>query len=137
MRSFRDSDICLDFHMLLSMRKAALAFPILALTSQSVPPFVSTTLYRYTKDSTSCNTSPCRIIMLFFLPLIVVILVFTSLLFEYNRYLSSRIIYHSFCNNKLFKMDAESYSVVHTEKIFRQLFRNQIFLHAKHQVRVI
>ena len=47
-----------DDQMFLSMTKAALALPILAVTSRSVPPSQSTTLPRLTKDSTSLTGSP-------------------------------------------------------------------------------
>ena len=107
-----------SFRMLLSTKKAALAFPILAVMSQCVLPFVSATLPRSMKDSTFSGTSPGSIITLFFLPFIVLILVFTCVQFEYNRYLSSSITYHSFCNNRLLQMDAECYSVVRTRTVF-------------------
>ena len=47
-----------DAQMILSMTKAALALSILAVTSQSVPPWWSTTLLRWTKDFTSLMGSP-------------------------------------------------------------------------------
>ena len=43
-------EISLDFHILLITMITALDFPIQALTSLSVPPFVSTMLPRYVKD---------------------------------------------------------------------------------------
>ena len=47
-----------DAQMFLSMTKAALALPILAVTSRFVPPCWSTTLPRYTNDSTCLMGSP-------------------------------------------------------------------------------
>ena len=66
-------EISLDFHILLSTMKAALSFPILALT---VPPFVSTVLPRYVKDCTSSRTSPCSVSGLLIF-MILVLLLFT------------------------------------------------------------
>jgi hypothetical protein len=47
-----------DAHILLSMMNAVLVFPILAVISWSVPPCLSITLPRYTKDFTSVIGSP-------------------------------------------------------------------------------
>ena len=75
MHSLVGIEIYLDFHILLSTMKAALAFPILALTSLSVPPFVSMMLPRYMKDYTSSKIFPCSLIGLLFLLLIFMILI--------------------------------------------------------------
>ena len=53
MRIFVDFLISFDAQMFFSMTKAIQAFPILAITSLSVPPCLSTTLPRHTNDSTS------------------------------------------------------------------------------------
>ena len=68
-------DISLHVHIVLSMMKAMLAFPILAFTSLSVPLIVSMMLPRYVKDCTSSRTSLCSVIRLLFLLLIFMILV--------------------------------------------------------------
>ena len=54
--------ISVDPQIFFNRTKAPLALPTLALTSWSVPPFLSTTLPRYTKLSTSFTCSPTTVI---------------------------------------------------------------------------
>ena len=54
---------------------AALVFPILAIKSLPVPPFVSTMRPRYVKDCTSSRTSPYSVFGLLFFLLIFMFLV--------------------------------------------------------------
>ena len=54
--------ISVDPQIFFNRTKAPLALPTLALTSWSVPPFLSTTLPRYTKLSTSFICSPTTVI---------------------------------------------------------------------------
>ena len=55
-------DNCFQFQMFFSCRYAALALPILALTSASDPPCSSMMLPRYVKVSTSSKASPSSVI---------------------------------------------------------------------------
>ena len=68
--------------MLLSTMKAALAFPILALTSLPLPPFVSTMTSKYAKECTSSRISLCSVIGLLSLLLIFVILILLLFIFS-------------------------------------------------------
>ncbi|VDO69139.1 unnamed protein product [Schistosoma margrebowiei] len=59
-------DSCFEFHTFFNCRNAALAFPILALTFASDPPWSSTMVFRYVEDSISSRASPSLVIELVF-----------------------------------------------------------------------
>ena len=58
MRSLVSVLIFLDLQMFVNMLNGTLALTILASTSTSVPPYLSTTLPRYVKESTSSDRCP-------------------------------------------------------------------------------